>query len=403
MSYPHSAKGKKLRKVINGKKTLDGDLTSPLFPVLSLENLIHRYNNSIILNINSFKVYPNETIVVFGPNGAGKSTLLRILNLLEKPSVGNLYFEGKKISELSGNLSLQRQMTMVFQEPLLFKNTVFENVAYGLKLRRYSKKKIKEKVETILERFGIMHLANSFALNISAGESQKVTLARGLVLQPKIFFLDEPLAALDVPTKEKMQEELKEIFKETKTTAVYVTHDRTEALVVGDRLAVMNDGIIIQADVPENIIERPSSLFVAKFMGAENIFSGEIVGLNDNFNLVKILDNRVVKVYGDGSVGDRVFICLRPEKIRIQNAISEDKRDYTETDFDDSAFLRIENEFYGKVEKIILYGSFVKLYLDCGFSLIALVSKQVADRLGLRKGIFVAAGFSSRDLWMVKS
>jgi ABC-type Fe3+/spermidine/putrescine transport system ATPase subunit len=403
MPYSYSTKGKKLRKVVNSKKTLDDDLTGPLFPVLSLENLIHRYKDSIILNINSFKVYPNETVVVFGPNGSGKSTLLRILNLLEKPSAGNLYFEGKKISELSDTLSLQRQMTMVFQEPLLFKNTVFENVAYGLRLRRYSKKKIKEKVETILERFGIIHLTNSFALNISAGESQKVALARGLVLQPKIFFLDEPLAALDIPTKEKMQEELKEIFKEIKTTAVYVTHDRTEALVVGDRLAVMNDGIILQADVPENIIERPLSLFVAKFMGAENIFSGEIVGLNDNFNLVKILDNRAVRVYGDGSVGDRVFICLRPEKIRIKNAISENKQNCIKTDFDDSAFSGTENEFYGKVEKIVLYGSFVKLYLDCGFSLIALASKQVADHLGLRKGVFVVAGFNSRDLWMVKS
>ena len=207
---------------------------------LSVKDVSVSFGEHLILDGVSLNIQAGRIVCVVGPNGAGKSTLLLTLACLLKPSRGRFSFNGREIDAGRGDVDYRRRVAMVFQEPLLFDATVFENVAAGLRIRGVGREEIGRVVPGYLELFGIAHLAKRSARKISGGEAQRTSLARAFVTKPEIVFLDEPFSSLDLPTREALLGDLERIIRETRTTAVASTHDQTEALRLADRMAVMN-------------------------------------------------------------------------------------------------------------------------------------------------------------------
>lgn len=267
-------------------------------PHVAVEGLVVRRGGRVVLDVPSLAIERGEVLAVVGPNGAGKSTLLTTLALLDRPAAGEIRFDGEPVDWRRGTLAMRRRLALVFQEPLLFDTTVFDNVATGLRLRGVPSRPASPRlarwlgrlglggrppgqarerpggdaghtqaarVRDWLERLGIAHLERRQARTLSGGEAQRTSLARALVLEPELLLLDEPFAALDAPTREALLDDLLTLLRETKTTAVLVTHDRDEALEAGNRLAVMLGGRLAQVDRPERVLRAPASDEVAAF------------------------------------------------------------------------------------------------------------------------------------------
>lgn len=228
--------------------------------LLKLENVQYNVQNRTILSVPFLSIKQGEILGIMGPNGAGKSTLLKLLSLLDSPSEGSLYFKDSKISAHNIPVEMRRKFAIALQQSLLLNTTVFQNVALGLKLRKLPKKEIKDNVEYWLEKFNIPHLAKKHAFHLSGGEAQRVNLARAMILNPEVLFLDEPFSALDFPTKIELLKELKEILKTTKTTTVFVSHDLLEIKYLTDRLAILMNGEIRQLGQTTEVINYPNKI-----------------------------------------------------------------------------------------------------------------------------------------------
>ena len=240
-------------------------------PILEARNLEVRRGGTVILNVPSLLIQKGEILSLIGPNGAGKTTLLQTLSYLLKPFQGEIFFKGEKINSSQSAFEYRRKLAVVFQEPLLFDTTVYKNAASGLKIRGMRGHSIQKIVAEQLDRFGISHLSNRSAKTLSGGEAQRASLARAFAIQPEVLLLDEPFAALDPPTRESLIEDLERILRQTRTTAIFATHDRMEALRLSDRIAVMNGGKILQVGSPEEVMNHPVDEFVASFVGVETI------------------------------------------------------------------------------------------------------------------------------------
>jgi tungstate transport system ATP-binding protein len=232
---------------------------------LRLTDLVVRRAGREVLQIDALDVRRGEILVVVGPNGAGKSTLVSTLALLERPAAGTILLDGEPVDWRHGALAARRRLAIVFQEPLLFDTTVSENVATGLKLRGVPRREHGPRIERWLSRLGIGHLARRQARTLSGGEAQRASIARALVVEPELLLLDEPFAALDAPTREALADDLLLLLRETATTTVLVTHDRDEALELGDRLAVIVGGRLMQIGCAEQVLHAPANEAVAAF------------------------------------------------------------------------------------------------------------------------------------------
>lgn len=221
--------------------------------VLSAENVHHGYNGREVLNITKLEVALGEAHCLMGPNGAGKSTLLRILNLVEDPNLGTVRFEGKPVGTRSHNV--RRRMAGVFQRPYMFAGSVFDNVAYGLKLRGAPKSELNRRVEAALNQLELSHLSDQSARRLSGGESQRVALARAIVIKPDILFLDEPTSFLDDRSREELFRHLRQTVSQENVTSVYVTHSIDEALSVADRISLLENGVLKQTRQTADLIK----------------------------------------------------------------------------------------------------------------------------------------------------
>ncbi|MDQ0155252.1 ABC transporter ATP-binding protein [Robertmurraya andreesenii] len=239
--------------------------------LLSIENITYSKQQRTILSIPAFAIEQGEIIGIMGPNGAGKSTLLKLLSMLDSPSEGSLFFKGAKLSAQNVSIDMRRKFAIALQQSLLLNTTVYQNVALGLKLRKLPKKVIRDKVEYWLEKFKIAHLAKKHAYHLSGGEAQRVNLARAMILDPEVLFLDEPFSALDFPTKVQLLKELKEILKATKTTTVFVSHDLLEVKYLTDRLAILMNGEICQIGPTLEVVNNPNQV-TAPFIEEWNEF-----------------------------------------------------------------------------------------------------------------------------------
>jgi tungstate transport system ATP-binding protein len=228
--------------------------------LIELKDITYTKQNRQILNIPEFHVLPGEFLGIIGPNGAGKSTLLKLLSFLDKPAAGNILYRGETISAGKPPLELRRRFSIALQQSLLLEGTVSQNISVGLKLRGVPRNIIKEKVDLWLDRFQISHLAKKNSHHLSGGEAQRVNLARAMIIEPEILFLDEPFSALDFPTKIKLMEDFKSVIEGTGTTAVFVSHDLMEIHYLTGRLAIIVNGKVIQAGPTQDVLEHPNSL-----------------------------------------------------------------------------------------------------------------------------------------------
>ena len=249
-------------------------------PELIAENISKRLGDADILRGISFHLNRGEILAMLGPSGSGKTTLLRCVAGLEKPDAGRIalgektFFDAARAIEIPAE---QRGLGLVFQSYAVWPHrTVFENVAYGLRLRRVREAEIELKVTKVLERLGLGELGARYPHQLSGGQQQRVALARALVYSPPILLLDEPLSNLDAKLREEARSWLRELIKETQSSALYVTHDQTEALAIADRIILLEDGQIRQEGAPEEIYARPVSRFVAEFMGSNNRLEGRL-------------------------------------------------------------------------------------------------------------------------------
>jgi tungstate transport system ATP-binding protein len=228
-------------------------------PLIELKNITYKAHNRTILDIPEFQIQTGEFLGIMGPNGAGKSTLLKVLAFLEQQNSGEIFYRGQAIPKGNAPLELRRKFSIALQQSLLLDGTVFHNIAIGLTLRKVSKSIIKEKVGHWMELFGISHLAKKNALYLSGGEAQRVNLARAMIVEPEILFLDEPFSALDFPTKIRLMEDFKQIIEDAETTAVFVSHDLMEVNYLTKQLAIIVNGEVKQVGLTPRVLEHPNS------------------------------------------------------------------------------------------------------------------------------------------------
>ena len=234
--------------------------------VLAIQNLLVRRGGKTVLEVDKLNITRSSVLAVIGPNGAGKSTLLLTLARLIQPERGEIWFNGQPAAAESA-LHYRRRIGLVMQEPLLFDMSVRENVASGLKFRGVPKSEIEPRTEKWLAQLGISHLAKRRANELSGGEGQRVSLARALVLDPELLLLDEPFSALDAPTRTRLIDDLGRILPENGVTTIFITHDLAEARKLGDRLAILLDGKLMQIGTAEEIANQPVHPSVASFLG----------------------------------------------------------------------------------------------------------------------------------------
>jgi len=240
---------------------------------IKFENINKYFGDNHVLRDISLEIEKGSLVTLLGPSGCGKSTLLRCLAGLEEINSGKVYIDGNDVTEVPAR---HRNVGMVFQQYSLFPNmNVFQNVAFGLKIAKMDKKLIEEKVLAMLDTIGLPEKRNAYPNQLSGGQQQRVALARALVTSPKVLLLDEPLSAIDALLRRNLQIEIRRILRETNTTAIFVTHDQDEAMVMSDQIFLLNKGIIEQAGDPINLYSRPRTQFAATFIGHYNIFKSE--------------------------------------------------------------------------------------------------------------------------------
>jgi len=233
-------------------------------PLLEIRNLLVVRGGKSVLTINELIIEKGDVLAVVGPNGAGKSTLLLTLARLLHPKGGEIRFNGKHVAVDSDTI-YRRRLALVLQDPLLFDMSVFDNVASGLRFRGLEKSEIQSRVEMWLERLGILELAKRRGTELSGGEAQRVSLARALVLEPELLLLDEPFAALDPPTHKRLLGELSTLLANTHTTTVFITHDLEEAIRLGQRMAVILNGVLRQVGSPDEILHASNDPEIIAF------------------------------------------------------------------------------------------------------------------------------------------
>ncbi len=291
---------------------------------IEILNLFKQYKKVTAVNRINLEVNEGELLTLLGPSGCGKTTTLRCIAGLEKPEEGDIIIDGK--SMISGGFvqPAKRGIGMMFQNYAVWPHMkVYNNIVYGLRLQKISRKDIKEKAKDVLELVGLQGLEDRYPGQLSGGQQQRVALARALIRNPKVLLLDEPLSNLDAKLREKMRFEIKSLVKRMGITSVYVTHDQAEAMVISDRIVVMEKGNIVQIGSPHEIYEKPASRFVADFIGAMNFIPGDVVEVLPGTNEVCVrteFSDKLLCRSTDGNVtipGQKVYASIRPEDVEV--------------------------------------------------------------------------------------
>ncbi len=362
-------------------------------PVIQGKGLKVTRGGAVILDVPSVEIRTGEVISFIGSNGAGKTTLLQTLSYLANPFEGEVYFRGRKVGRESAVLTYRRCLAMAFQEPLLFDTTVFENVASGLRLRGLPRKAIRERVLAYLDLFGIARLVDRSARNLSGGEAQRTSLARAFATRPEVILLDEPFASLDPGSREPLMDDVQNILRKTRTTAIFVTHDLMEALRLSDRIGVMDKGRILQIGRTEDVMNRPADEIVASLIGIGTIISGKVTGSKeDTFSV--LVEGREISSVGLFTVGETVAVYIRPENVTLSVPPSGDGVASLATS--------ARNVLPATVTSVTPMGLYQKVRLDCGFPLVSFVTKQSVDNLDLREGRQVLASFKATAVHVMK-
>jgi putative spermidine/putrescine transport system ATP-binding protein len=307
---------------------------------LRLVNLTKRFGVVVAAEGVSLEVQAGEFLTLLGPSGSGKTTILNLVAGFEQPSTGEILIGDVPITHIAPN---HRNIGMVFQDYALFPHmTVFENIAFPLRLRKMPERDIRRRVEEILDVVRLIGYRNRTPRQLSGGEQQRVALARSLVFHPPLLLMDEPLGALDKNLRESMQIELRHLHHRFGITVLFVTHDQEEAMTMSDRIAVINRGRLQQVGRPEELYESPANEFVANFIGESNLLPAEVTAVAGGRLRVRTAGGSELVVTGDGRrVGERLLVLMRPESLRLS--------------LDEGA---AESSLLGVIEEVIYLGGF---------------------------------------------
>jgi ABC-type Fe3+/spermidine/putrescine transport system ATPase subunit len=324
--------------------------------ILKFDHVTRIFGEDAAVNEMSFEVKSGEFVAILGQSGCGKTTTLRMIAGLERCSSGEISFQGKVLDNPDRKVFIppnKRDMGMVFQSYAIWPHmTVFENVAYPLKVRSYKKSKIKEEVERVLELVGLSHVADRKATQLSGGQQQRVALARSLVFHPKLLLLDEPFSNLDAKLREQMRIEIKTLQKRLGLMVILVTHDQVEALSLADKIIMMNKGRKDQVGSPKELYEKPNTVFVRDFLGSTLKLRVRVNAVRDN-GMIEVQQENEIGGYFETSdhhlvvpkVGDECFMAVRAEYINIlpaENQMSEGNHS--------------ELQFHAQIEKLLFIG-----------------------------------------------
>jgi len=291
---------------------------------IQIRNLFKRFNKVVAVNHIDLEVKEGEMLTLLGPSGCGKTTTLRCIAGLEKPEEGDIVIDGKPMLSEGFVHPSKRGIGMVFQNYAVWPHMkVYKNIVYGLKIQRMSKQSIQEKAQQVLELVGLNGLEERYPGQLSGGQQQRVALARALVSNPKVLLLDEPLSNLDAKLREKMRFEIKSLVRRMGITSVYVTHDQAEAMVISDRIAIMDSGKVVQIGTAQEIYKKPANRFVADFIGTMNFMSGEVVQVLQDTDAVYVRTEFSEKMLcTTNSIeattpGKKVYASIRPEDVEV--------------------------------------------------------------------------------------
>lgn len=315
--------------------------------------------NDVSLTINK-----GEFVTLLGPSGCGKTTTLRLIAGFEFPTSGSIILDEKNVADEPPN---KRDMAMVFQSYAVFPHlNVFENIAYGLRVRKFGDSEIKQKIEKVMALVKLTGLENRAPNQISGGQQQRVALARALVVEPKVLLFDEPLSNLDAKLREEMRFEIRDLQKRLGITAIYVTHDQQEALVMSDKIAVMNNGRLMQLGSPEEIYERPQSKFVAEFIGLSDFISGHVESFDAKHAQITVGGAKLtVPTIAGLQQGHQKLLFIRPNDVEFASDAAQ------------------ENVLSGKVKQATYLGEHMDYRVGVGDGLELRIQSGSAHRYAL--------------------
>ncbi|MBI2680052.1 MAG: ABC transporter ATP-binding protein [Candidatus Solibacter usitatus] len=333
---------------------------------------------------------PGSVAVLFGPSGSGKTTILRSIAGLEQPERGSIQFEKETWFDAARGVCLspqQRRIGYLFQEFALFPHlTVRQNIEYGLRGRPPVARG--EQAGQMMALVEIADLADRHPRQLSGGQAQRVALARALAPEPRLLLLDEPLASLDAPARSRLRGELRGLLIKAGTPALLVTHDRTEAIALGDQMVVVAGGKIQQVGPVQEVFSRPANLEVARSVGVETIVAGRVTGISDGLATVQVDQELFTAVPPDDLAECKdVFVCFRAEDVTLQTGgpLKESAR----------------NHLAGQIVAIDSEGAVERITLDCGFPMVALVTRHAREEMGLALGAIVTAAVKATAVHLI--
>jgi len=350
-------------------------------------NLCQRYGERDILKNVNLRIDRGEVFALIGPTGAGKTTLLRLIDLIDEPASGKIFFDGVDAAAPAAvRLGMRRRMAFVLQKPVVFNLSVYDNIACALRWRGVRGSKLKEKVNHITDVVGLSDYGNRNARQLSGGEVQRVAIARAIAIEPEVLLLDEPMANLDPLSAARIEELISSIIRRYATTIIMATHDLSQGQRLADRMAVMMGGELLQTGSSKDVFTSPRNREVAEFVGVENIIDGVIASSEDNMVTLESR-GRSIEAISDYPVGAEVCACIRPEDITLAlSRISSSAR----------------NSFEGEITWLVNMGPLTRVEVQCGFPLVAMVTKRSAEEMGLTKGKKIYATFKATGVHVIK-
>jgi iron(III) transport system ATP-binding protein len=341
---------------------------------IEIQSLFKRFKDVVAVNRIQLEINQGEMLTLLGPSGCGKTTTLRCIAGLEKPEGGDIVIDGQPMLSKGFVPPSKRGIGMVFQNYAVWPHMkVFNNIVYGLKLQKISKQSIRERAQQVLELVGLDGLEDRYPAQLSGGQQQRVALARALVTNPKVLLLDEPLSNLDAKLREELRFEIKSLVRRMGITSVYVTHDQAEAMVISDRIAVMDSGNVVQIGTAQEIYIKPANRFVADFIGTMNFMPGEIVQVlqdtDQAYVHTEFSEKMVCKLPGSTAAtpGSKVYASIRPEDVEV----------FTEPP------QATENVFKGTIAHKAYLGNFLFFFVSVDETMIRV---QVAHHLPQEEG-----------------
>jgi len=351
-------------------------------PLVKFENVQKSYDGEILV-VKDFNldVAPGEFVTMLGPSGSGKTTCLMMLAGFEPTTNGTIYLKNKPINNVPPH---KRGIGMVFQNYALFPHmTVAENLSFPLEVRKMGKTEREAKVNRALDMVQLGDFGQRRPMQLSGGQQQRVAVARSLVFDPDLVLMDEPLGALDKNLREQMQYEIKHLHESLGLTVVYVTHDQTEALTMSNRIAVFDDGVVLQCSSPEDLYEKPENAFVANFIGENNRLMGSVESIDGDKATIKTDSGDIVVAskVNVNKVGDRATLSLRPERIMVSPSKG-----------------KTPNTYSAKVEELIYHGDHIRTRFSvCGHDDFIVKIPNSIDNVSLKEGKQVDIGWMSED------